>query len=76
MSDVITVALIAAAPPTMTALVALLVALRTKAAIADVHVELNHRLSQLLETTGQVEHAAGVTQERERSEAQARHEGR
>jgi hypothetical protein len=59
-SDAIVIAAIAALPPTLVALAALIQARRTRAAVNEIHLTLNSRLSQLIEATSAAAHAEGV----------------
>jgi hypothetical protein len=60
MSDAVIIALIVAIPPTLTALVSLIVSLRNGRAIHQVHVATNSKMDQLLSVTGASEKAKGV----------------
>lgn len=60
----IIIAIIAAIPPTLVALLSLRKANQNGAQIIEVKHELNSRLTQLLEAREQLQHAAGVAQER------------
>lgn len=51
-------------PPTIAALAALIVALRNDKKIAEIHIGLNGRLSELLEASKIAAHAEGRQQER------------
>jgi hypothetical protein len=55
----IKVALIAAGPPTLLSLVTLYVAIQNRKQGQELHISLNSRLSQLLQSTGEAAHAAG-----------------
>lgn len=71
MTDTVTVAIIAATPPTVVALVALILGLRKLKAL---HVEVNSKLDQLVDATAAASFAAGkaVGVETERQEVRDR----
>lgn len=62
MTDAIQIAIIAATPPTIVATGALIVAIKSRSAIQEVHLSLNSRLTELLNATGRAAHADGVTE--------------
>lgn len=66
MTDVVQVALIAAVPATIGALVGLVNGGRLK----GLHYELNSRLDELLATTRRLSHAEGVESEKLRARAE------
>lgn len=78
MTDLILVAIISALPPTLTALVALWVAIvnrrNTKKEIQEIHISVNSRMDQLLKMSQSSARAEGHVegQEQERSEARER----
>lgn len=67
MTDTVQIALISAAPPTIVAMAALIVSIKSKEAIREVHLSLNSRLDQLITATRQEAHAAGVNEEKKRT---------
>lgn len=65
MTDAIIVAIIAALPPTIVALLALRKSTSNGKAVAEVHLALNSRLDELLRSTRTAAHAAGVKEGQE-----------
>jgi hypothetical protein len=59
MTDIVRVALITATPPTIVALGALAASLSNYRKIAELHVIVNSRLSELLKVTGKASFAEG-----------------
>jgi hypothetical protein len=57
-----TLILIAAIAPTITGIFAMIAAWTTYKAVKEVHISLNSRLSQLLDSTAKEQHAAGVVE--------------
>lgn len=72
MTDEVKIQLILAAAPTLLALGTLIVGIATLIGQFRNHKLMNSRLTELLNARGQVEHAAGVAQER--AEARSRDE--
>jgi len=64
MTDSITIALIAAVPPTLVALLAWFSSRKNGKAIVDVHLSMNSRLDQLLKSTRDNAHAEGMAAQR------------
>jgi hypothetical protein len=64
MTDSIAIAIIAAAPPTLVALLAWIASKKNGKAILDVHLSMNSRLDQLLESTKKTSHAEGMEAQR------------
>lgn len=62
MTEPVQIAVIAAMPPTIVAGGALIVAIKSKAAIREVHLSVNSRLTQLLEAVSKASHAEGVVE--------------
>jgi hypothetical protein len=52
-------ALITTAPPTILSILTLLISIHNKYAIKELHVIVNSRLTELLKSTGEEQHAAG-----------------
>lgn len=80
MNDLVLIAAIAAVPPTLTAFVALAVAIinrrNTKKEIQEIHLSVNSRMDQLLKLAEGLARSEGHAegQEQERSEARDRRE--
>jgi len=68
MTDAIAIALIAAAPPTIVALLAWGASRKNGKAILDVHLSMNSRLTELIKTTEQKSHAEGMEAQRKLDE--------
>lgn len=66
MSDAVLVGMIAAAPPTLLALAALVSSFRNGQAVKQIHVIFNSKMDKLLKVTGESEFAKGVKQEKEK----------
>lgn len=66
MSETIIVAVIAAIPTTLASIAAFLQSRKNTAKLAAIHVEINGRLTQLLELTGKASHAQGMKDELDR----------
>jgi hypothetical protein len=62
MTDPVTIALIAATPPTVVALGALVASIRNNTKIEELHISVNSRLTELLKQTGIAAHAEGLAQ--------------
>lgn len=58
-SDTVLVALIAGIPPTILALAAFVQGVRNGNQLHDLHLEINSRLTQLLEATAKAAHSEG-----------------
>lgn len=75
MSDVVVVALIVAIPPTVAAVAALIVSLRGNRKVDNLIIQVDGRLTQLLESVSSENqatgHAAGVEAERLREKGTA-----
>jgi hypothetical protein len=67
MTDNLAIAIIVSTPPTIVAIVGLVIGLKNKDAVKEVHLSLNSRLDQLLELTKK----AGIAEGR-KSEADGR----
>ena len=65
MTDLVQVALIAAIPPSLVALVTLVVGLYNKSQIKELRVTVNSRLSELVAQSKKASHAEGMEDERE-----------
>lgn len=59
MSDTVLLALIATIPPTLMALGALMAAIKANHKVEDLHVAVNSRLTELLDTTRKAAEAKG-----------------
>jgi len=68
MTDAIAIALIAAAPPAVLALLAWRAGCKNGKAITEVHLSMNSRLDQLLESTKKTSHAEGMEAQRKLDE--------
>jgi hypothetical protein len=62
MTEAVTIALIAATPPTLMGGAALLVALKTKVKVQEVHLSINSRMDQLVKASV----AVGAQEERDK----------
>lgn len=64
MNPIVVAAIIAAFPPTLVAFISIFVTIRgqskTEQKMQQVHVEINSRMTQLLELTSKASHAEGV----------------
>jgi hypothetical protein len=60
----IVIALIASVPPTLAAVAAVIVALRGNAKLADVHLQINSRMDELLRVSNKAARAEGVEAQR------------
>jgi len=69
MSDAVTVALIAATPPTIMALWAVVLGWLNRTKLTDVGEKVDGRLTELLELTRVSSHASGVKEEKETTDA-------
>lgn len=59
MSDAVMIAFIAAVPPTMVGVAALVVAMRSKEKLTELHFQINSRMDQLLEKSGALQRSEG-----------------
>lgn len=59
MSDTVLLALVATVPPTVMALAALVAAIKASHKVENLHVAVNSRLTELLETTRKAAEAKG-----------------
>ena len=75
-SDAVTVALIAATPPTIMALWAVVLGWLNRTKLADVGEKVDGRLTELLELTRTSSHAGGVKEEREKTDMAVGHRER
>lgn len=66
MSDAVIVGIVAATPPTLLAMAALVSSFRNGRAVKDVHVLFNSRMDQFLKVTKESAHAEGVKEEKEK----------
>lgn len=66
MSDAVIVGIIAAAPPALLALAALVNSIRNGKAVKEVHLAVNSRLDELVKLTRKDAHAEGVKEEKEK----------
>jgi len=66
MTDAIVVALIAATPPTILAAVSVVLAFKNHTKMDQVKVEINGRMTQLLQKTAEVGEAVGAKREHDR----------
>lgn len=66
MSDAVLVGIVAATPPTLLALAALVTAFRNGRAVKEVHLAVNSRLDDLVKLTRKDAHAEGVKEEQEK----------
>ena len=64
MSDPVLIALLASIPPTVVALVSLVVGIRTTRKVEQVHKATNSLTDRLVEVTRTEAHAAGMLEER------------
>ncbi len=71
MTDIVLVALIAAIPSTIVGVATLISSGMNKAAIKDVHVSINSRMSQFLEEARKLGFAKGSQMERDKTAAAA-----
>ncbi len=71
MGENVKIALIVALGPTLVGLAGVIAALRAGSKVDAVHVSLNSRLTQLLQTTAMASHAEGVMAERATGAARA-----
>ncbi len=69
MTDIVLVALIAAIPSTIISVANLIGTHTNKAAISDVHVSINSRMSQFLEEARKLGFANGAQMERDKAQA-------
>ena len=72
MSEAVIVSLIAAVPASITAIIALFALSRVgsvKKDVKDVHLIINSRMDQLLETTAKMSRMAGTADERSRDKS-------
>lgn len=58
-SDLVIMAMIAAVPPTLMALAAVITSLHTQRKLQDVHNQINGRMEQLIEEVGSTSRAEG-----------------
>ncbi len=70
--EAIAIAVIAAIPPTLVALLALRTGRKAERKIEEIHIDINSRMTELLAMTGQVERAGGVADERARRDVDDR----
>ena len=71
MSDTVIIAAIAAIPPTLAALLALVKSIKVEKAVQEVHLSVNSRLDQLLKSTSLASHAEGMKAERSKHHTEA-----
>ena len=64
MTEMVELALITAAPPTLVAVVTLAVSLSSRRQVKIIHHLMNNRLDELLTATRLLSHAQGMTDER------------
>jgi hypothetical protein len=74
MSDTIVISVIAAIPPTIAALGAMRAARKANGKIEEVHIQVNHRMDQLLARTGEAAGLEATATEKARATAEA-HDG-
>lgn len=72
MSDAVAIALIAAFPPTLVALAALIVGVRNSRKVDSVHLLINSRMTELLASTGAAARAEGHTEGVDSEQARTR----
>lgn len=66
MSDAVIVGIVAATPPTLLAMAALVTAFKTRNDVKQVHVLFNSRMDQFLKVTKESAHAEGVKEEKDK----------
>lgn len=66
MTDAVVVALIVAVPPTLVAMGSLVVSLKNKAGIHDVHLSMNSRFDEWMKMVKTASFAEGVKSEQDR----------
>jgi hypothetical protein len=69
MTEAIEVALIAAVPPTLVALGALILGVLNRLGLANVSLKIDGRLTELLELTRKASHAEGVREQKQEEES-------